>query len=216
MNQALEHLMALMEHRQIDATSDTIMQAILEAIAIDAMERLSVIAYGDPDADPPVPPGKALNDPQVAPLWALAHAALYVGARMPGRLPGETDEAYTARARDAVIFPIGIKRGSHEAVRRSISPFLTGTKTISITDQAGGDPYALQVRTITAETPDPAAVQKALEGDYVSGGVRGAIRAELKLTYIVSPSVTWAEGTRAFNAVAGTVTFANVTYGDVT
>jgi hypothetical protein len=45
--------------------------------------------------------------------------------------------------------------------------------------------------------------------------VRGAIRAELKLTYIVSPEVTFAEANRAWSAVAPTVTFANVTLGDV-
>lgn len=214
MNEALVRLTDLLEHRRIDPESDAILDAIIGALG-DAMERESVVAYGDEDLDPPCPPGRALQDPAVAPLWALAHAALYVGARLPGRLPGESDAAYTARARDAVVYPIGIKRGSHEAVRRAVQPLLTGTKFVGITDQAGGDPYALTVRTITSETPNPTLVQKVIEGDYVSGGVRGSIRAELKLTYIVSASVAFAEATKRWNAVAGTVTFANVQTGDV-
>lgn len=211
----LVRLAALMEHRRIDPENDAILDSIVGALA-DTGERLSVIAYGDEDAAPPIPAGSALNDPAVAPLWSLAHAALYVGARLPGRLPGESEVDYMARARDAVVYPIGIKRGTHEAVRRAVQPFLTGTKTVSIVDQAGGDPYALLVRTITSETPFPSAVREALEGSYVSGGTRGAIRAELVLDYVVASSVTWVEGTRRFNAVAGTVTFANVTLGDVT
>ena len=215
MNEALIRLQALMEHRRIDPESDAIMDAIIGAVA-DAAEHLSVIAYGDADATPPIPPGGGLQNPLYAPMWALAHAALYTGARLPGRLPGETEDDFLARARAAVVYPIGIKRGSHEAVRRAVQPFLTGTKFVSIVDQAGGDPYALFVRTITAETPNPEAVRMALEGSYVSGGVRGAIRAELTLDYLVSPEVAFAEATLQFDQVVDTVTFDTVTMEDVT
>jgi hypothetical protein len=170
-----------------------------------------------PPAETGAPGDRQLTDPRVAPIWALAHAGLYTGAILPGRRAGETETAWLARARDAVVYPLGIKRGTHEAVRRAVQPLLTGTKTVVIVDQSGGDPYSLLVRTITSETPDPAAVQLALEGDFVSGGHRGAIRAELKLDYVVSDEVTFAEATLRFSDLPpGTITAENVTREDVT
>jgi hypothetical protein len=201
-------------HRKVDGDFEN--NAIVDALAgglADAFERLGLIAFGDDEAG--IDGARVLRDPRVAPLWALAHAALYVGAKMPGRMAGESDDDYLARARDAVAYPLGIRRGTHEAVRRAIAPLLTGTKTIIIEDSFGG-PYDLYVRTQTAETPDPAQVQRLLEGDFVSGGQQGAIRAELKLSYVTADYPAWPEGERTWSAVANGVTWSNVTRGDVT
>lgn len=205
----LERLTALLDSRRIDAESDLILDAIIGGIA-DAAERLGIVAFGT-DL---IPPGRALSDPSVAPSWALAHAAQYTGAILPGRAAGETEEDWLARARDAAVYPFGIKRGTEEAVRRAAAGFLTGTKTVSINYTS--DPYEIVVRTIAAETPDPAAVQRAIEGDYVSGGYRGAIGAHQKLTYSTSDVPAFSEATLTFAAVPDGVTADNVTLGDVT
>jgi hypothetical protein len=206
-----ERLTDLLAHRRTGITeSDAILDALIGAFG-DALERVGLVAFGDET----VSGVRYLRDPSVAHAWALRHAAMYVGAFLPGRAAGETEEAWLARARDAAVYPLGMKRGSHEAILRAVRPLLTGSKSVFITD-TGGDPYEIQVRTVTSETPDPAAVQAAIEGDYVSGGRRGAIRAELVLDYVVSDVPTFAEATLRFDEVADGVTAENVTREDVT
>lgn len=207
-----ERLTSLLASRYVpgDVENNAVLDAIIGGIA-DAADRLSLIAFGSDT----VPPGRALTDPSVAPDWALAHAAMYTGGILPGRQATELYDAWVARARAAVVYPAGIKRGTEEAVRRAAEPYLTGTKTVVIS-VGGGDPYQMVVRTITSETPTPALVQAAIEGSYVSGGQRGALRAEQTLSYLVSDSPTFAEGTRAMSAIANGVTALNVTRADVT
>lgn len=213
MTHVAERLTTLLQHRRTgDAESDAILDGIIGAIG-DTAERLGLVAYGD-EANG-ISGERILRDPSVAPLWALPHAALYVGAGLPGRQAGEDDEAYLARARPAVVYPFGIRRGSHEAVRRVLEPYLTGSKTVYISDTYGG-PYDLYVRTLPEETPDPAQARAVLEGDFVSGGQPGAIRAEQVLIYVSSTGVAWLEATRRWSEVADGVTWANVTEGDVT
>lgn len=193
-----DRLLTLLEHRRgTDPTSDTLLEAIMSAIA-DALDRLALVAYGDPDQA--IAPGAALNDPAVAPAWALAHAALYTGGTLPARTVGETDTAWLARARHAVVYPTGIRRGSHTAIRLAVEPLLTGTKSVSILDDVGG-PYDLTVRTRTSETPDAAAARAAIEGSQVSGGRPGAIRAELKLVHVTSEDPLINEITRKINLI---------------
>lgn len=215
MGHVAERLRVLLDHRRIDGDDENnaILDAVCDAVG-DVAERLGVVAFGD--AANGVPAGRALSDPSVAPDWALPHAALYTGAiPLPGRRAGEDEAAYLARARDAAVYPIGPKRGTHEAVRRTVMPLLTGTQQVFIADDFGG-PYDLLVRTIVSETPDPAAVEAALAGSYVSGGERGAIRAELLLTYVTADYPTFAEATLAFSAIPAGVTAENVTRDDVT
>lgn len=207
----VERLTALLDHRRTgDAESDSILAALIGGIA-DAMERLGLIAYGSGG----VGGERFLRDPSVAPLWALAHAALYTGARLPGRAVGEDDGAYLARARTAAVFPFGIRRGTHQAVRRALEPYLTPGASIYISDTYGG-PYDLYVRTLPAETPDPVKARAVLEGGFVSGGEPSAIRAEQVLTYVATAGVAWLEATRTWAGVADDVTWANVELGDVT
>lgn len=212
MSVAADRLTSLLDHRRVDGDdeSNAILDAIIGAVA-DGMARLGLVAYGEDG----ISGERFLRDPSVAPLWALAHAALYVGAKLPGRMSGESDENYTARARDAAVYPFGIRRGTHEAVRRALAPYLTGTKTVYISDTYGG-PYDVFVRTLPGETPDPALAERVLEGDFVSGGTPGAIRAEQNLVYVAADGVTWLEATSSWSAVADGVTWANLNLGDVT
>lgn len=175
-----DRLTEALEHRRTGGLeNDAILDALIGGMA-DGMERLGLVAFGEEGQ----PAERVLTDPRFAPLWALAHSAMYTGAILPGRLAGESEADYLARARDAVAFPLGIRRGTHEAIRRAVQPLLTGGKNVFIDDPAGS--YDITVRVLTSETPDAAAVEAALEGDFVSGGQRGAIRAELRLNLIVS------------------------------
>lgn len=200
----------LLAHRRVEGDDEN--NAILDALALalgDVMEPLGLVGYGDPDTGADTL--QVLRDPSVATRETLAHAALYTGAvPLPGRWVGESDEDYLARARDAAVYPLGIKRGTVEAVRRAVMPLLTGTKTVVIA-RVVGDPYLLYVRTLVAETPDPVAVRLALAGDYVSGGARGAIRAELGLAYVISDSAAWLEASLRWSEVPGTVTWDTAT-----
>lgn len=207
-----DRLRDLLASRYIDddPENNAVLDALIGSVA-EAADRLGIIAFGTDE----IPPGQALSNPAVAPDWALPHAGLYTGGVMPGRLAGETDEDYLARARDALVYPLGIKRGTEEAVRRVTEPLLTGTRSVFIS-YSGGDPYLVAVRTITSETPDAAAVQAAIEGSYYSGGKRGAIRAELHLSYVVSDDPTFAEATLRFSDVPNGITAQNVTRDDVT
>lgn len=204
----------LLAHRRIedDAENNAIVDALALAFA-DAFDRLGLVAFGDPEAD--LDGGRIVTDPEVAPLWALPHAALYTGAALPTRLADEDDASYTARARDAAVYPLGIRRGTHEAIRRRIQPYLEGAKTVFIADAYSG-PYRIFVRTLIGETPDPALVEKVLVGDYVSGGEPGAIRAELVATYVAADYVAWPEATLRWTDVADGVTWANATREDLT
>lgn len=213
MSHVAERLKTLLAHRYTgDPVNDGILDGICEGIG-DAAERIGLVGFGDPDTG--AEGSRILTDPRYAPLWSLSHAALYTGAQLPGRMAGESDDAYLARARDAAVYPLGIKRGTHEAIRRTVEPLLTGSQDVFIADNYG-DEYGILVRTIEAETPDPAAVQAALEGSYVSGGQRGAIRAELLLTYLTADVVTFAEATLHFSDLPDSVTADNVIREDVT
>lgn len=206
----LERLRTLLASRYINASSDAILEALIGGIA-DGAARLGVVAFGDVG----VPVGRALTDPSVAPDWALPHASLYTsGGLLPGQKAGETDAAWLARARDAAVYPLGIKAGTDAAIVRTVQPLLTGTKSVFIT--VGSDPYTVVVRTLPAETPDQAAVTAAIMGSYVSGGLRGALRAEMALDYTVSNSPQFSEATRTYTTVTATATSTNVTRGDVT
>jgi hypothetical protein len=211
-----ERILALLAHRYLedDPESNELLEGLVGGIA-DAAEQLGVIAYGDDAAG--IPPGAALTDPAVAPAWALPHAALYTGGEMPARMPGEAEAAWLERARAAVVFPAGIRRGSHTAVRLAAAPHLTGTRTVFILDRVG-NPYELVVRVRASEAADPDAVRLAIEGSYVSGGPRGAIRAELELVLIVSDGPIWQEagaGVRWIDLAPG-VTAQTVELADIT
>lgn len=203
---------ALLAHRRVDGDyeNNAILGALVGALA-DVCDRLGASAFGIDGARGE----QVLRDPSKAPLWALAHAALYTGARMPTRRVDEVDEGYLARARDAVVYPLGFHRGTHEAIRRAIQPHLTGTRSVFIADGYGG-PYDVFVRTVVGETPDPALIERLLTGDFVSGGEPGAVRAELVVSYAAADYVAWPEATLRWSEVAADVTWTTATREDLT
>jgi Phage tail protein (Tail_P2_I) len=102
----------------------------------------------------PYPPWGPLFDVTVCPEWALPWLAQLVGVRIP---PGFT----TADLRYLIGSVAGFKIGTADALRAAIEPFLNGTKTVYFRER-NGDPYILDVVTLTGETPDPALVMAAM------------------------------------------------------
>lgn len=130
------------------------------ALAI-ALERVAEI-YDPEDG----PPGSPLVDVDRCPDWALPWLAQLVGVTIPA---GVTDpEQVRAGIRDVA----GWKRGTPAALRAAAGFYLTGSKTVIFRerDPSGSDPpYTLEVVTRVGETPDPAAVQAALEAAKPAG-----------------------------------------------
>jgi hypothetical protein len=111
-------------------------------------------------ADPPdpLPPLAPLLSPWLCPAWALPWLGQWVGVRIE---PG-TPEAV---ARALVAGVAGWHRGTRQAMRAAASLFLDPpTGTLWFRERNGGpDPYQLEVVTIDSQTPDPAALEAALQ-----------------------------------------------------
>lgn len=107
--------------------------------------------------DPPDPyvPWEPLFDVAICPAWALPWLGQLVGARIPRGLSDDDSRMYVTDLG-------GFKRGSPEAIKHAVGLALTGTKTVYLRERDAGDPYRLEVVTLTSETPDPAAVLRAI------------------------------------------------------
>jgi hypothetical protein len=207
----LERLTALLESRYVDGNveNNAVLDALLGGIS-DAADRLGIVGYGS-DA---IPAEQALTDPAVAPDWSLAHAAQYTGAKLPGRNAGESFDDWLVRARDATVYPEGIKRGTEEAMRRAAAPYLAAGAEMTIAYT--GDPFEVAVSVPVADILDEPALLLALSGDFVSGGHRGAIPAHHYVSFNSADVPLFSEATLNFSDLPATVTANNVTLGDVT
>jgi hypothetical protein len=110
----------------------------------------------DPEGD--LPPMAPLLDPALCPDWALPWLAQFVGIKLPVGIGPED-------ARTTIHSVAGFKRGTRAALRAAAGLFLTGSKTVYFRERdpsALDPPYTLEVVTLTDETPDPAAVLRAL------------------------------------------------------
>lgn len=157
MTTAAERAWRLLAHLRRDPESDALLLGLVRALT-SQVERASVVAHGDEG----LRPWQALTDPRVAPGWALPYAALWTGGRMPPRRAGETDDEYVARARMAVIYPRGIRRGSAAIALEAARQHLTGDRRIEFRERWEDDPWRLLVVTYAAETPEPALVADAI------------------------------------------------------
>jgi hypothetical protein len=156
--------------------------------------------YDPPDDTAPLAP---LFDPALCPDWALPWLAQTVGVTLP---PGTPEDA----ARTIITSVGGQARGTPAALRAAAGLFLTGTKTVYFRERDGGDPYVLEVVTLTQETPDPALVLRALLAQKPGGIV---------LTYLQTESWDYQEQTQeadmsgwAYTSLTGIFS----TYADLT
>ena len=119
--------------------------------------------------------------------------------------PGDPkDAAWVTKAREEIRQAAGWRRGTPRAIREAAQRHLTGTKTVRMLER-DGSAYRMTVLTRTSETPNPAATEAAIRAQKPAGIV---------LAYIVTDLPIWNEGTRTFNAAAGT--FETATVADVT
>lgn len=174
---AAERAWRLLGHLRHDPESDALLLGLVRALTSE-LERASLVAHGDAT----LRPWQAITDPVAAPAWALPYAALWTGGRMPRRLPGESEADYIARARHAVIYPRGIRRGSAAIALEAARRHLTGQRRVEFRERWEDDPWSLLVVTYAAETPDPGAVGAA---------IREVLPAGIVLTHNVLDGQDW-------------------------
>lgn len=138
-----------------------------------------------------------LFDPNAAPAYLLAWMAQFVGVRL---LPADTEEQQRSRIQAAA----GFYRGTQRAIREEVQTVLTGAKTVKVLKTGA---WTLTVVTRTAQTPDPAAAERAARRQKPAGVV---------LTYVTSDNPIWFESIGTWDDVATGVTWNSVTLADVT
>ena len=173
---AAQQIGAWLEHLRVDEESDVTLDALCHALAA-GVGRVHQVAVGD-DV---LRPWQALTDPGAAPLWSIGHAAQYVGGQLPARLPGESDDAWLARARWMTAHSLGMLRGGLEAITRMVQETLTGQQRVWIR-QATSGPFEAVVHTMASETPNPAATAEAANA-YAPAGVRLTVETITGQTY---------------------------------
>jgi hypothetical protein len=99
----------------------------------------------------------------------------------------------------------GFKRGSAGAVRAAAQQYLTGARRVIFRERDGGA-YRLTVITYTADTPDPAAVLRALLAQKPAGII---------LTHLVENGQDYQQ-VRTIHATYAAVKAAYPTYGAMT
>lgn len=124
---------------------------------------LDQVADWSRDQDDGTPGWAILMDPDRCPPEALDWLAQFVGVRFPFAM-----DPATKRAR--IKSTDGFKRGTPAAVRAAAQQFLTGSKTVYMTERWGGNAYAVRIATLASETPNPTLVTAALM-DQKPGGI---------------------------------------------
>lgn len=100
-------------------------------------------------------------DPLAAPLDALPWLAQFAGVTLEPELT-------EAEQRAKIASPEGFQRGTPAAMREAGKRTLTGTKTVLI-EERYTTAYALWVRTLATETPDPVATEAAIRSQKPIG-----------------------------------------------
>lgn len=173
----------LAAYLQVDDTSDTLLFALVQALLDPAVE-LSLVAHGDGVS---TTSWQALTDPLVAPLNELPYTAQWMGAVMPDRLAGESDDSYTARARAALIRPLGMRRGSAEALTHVALAYLTGAQVCKIVQNAGGNPWQVAVGVFDDQVTDFDGLTAALNDNrVVIAGQLVVVEALSDITWLVN------------------------------
>jgi len=131
------------------------------------------------------PPWSHMFDPTKAPDEALAWLAQWVGVQFEIQSSLEPNADFFARQRQRIVSHLGWNRGTRQAMIDVVTPLLTGNKSVFF-EERSTSAYTIIVITRTAETPDPAAVERALLTQKPAGIV---------LTYVTSTGRTFAETT---------------------
>jgi hypothetical protein len=155
------------------------------------------------DQDDGTPGWAILLDPDLCPTEALGYLAQFVGVDLR---QGLSDAAQRERIKSTD----GFKRGTPGAIVGAAKQYLTGNKTVILRerdpsiDPANGGAYGFTVLTYTSETPDSAAVLKALQDAKPAGlimdyqVVPGANYVFIRTTY-----TTYQDVKNAFTTYSG-------------
>lgn len=177
-----------------DAENGYVVQYIAEALALPQAVVDEVMVDGDQLAWQPA------LDPDTCPADWLPWLAQFPGVTL---LPSDLTEAQRrARIKAAAGFYRGTQRAMIGAVQATLS---APDAPVTILTNVGDDRWALEVITRTADTPDPAASERAARSQKPGGFL---------LTYVVSDSPIVDTGTLAVDAATGTVE--DATTDDVT
>lgn len=128
----------------------------------EALSRILLRVQEAFDPEDPIPPIAPLLDPELCPDWALPWLAQLVGVALPVGVS-------TPDARALIADVAGFRRGTTAAIEAGLANTLTGNKTVYFRERDGGDAYALEVVTLTGETPDSATTLAALMAQKPGG-----------------------------------------------
>lgn len=96
-----------------------------------------------------------LLDVDTAPAWVLPWLSQFVGVETAA---GLSEEAQRIRIKEAA----GFHRGTPTAIIAAAKQYLTGSRRVELYEREGGA-WGFRLRTYLSETPDPSAVQSAVE-----------------------------------------------------
>lgn len=142
----------------------------------------------DPGGD--IPPLAPILDLDLCPGWALPWLAQLVGVRLPA---GVSDDD----ARELIANVSGFARGTPASLQAAASLTLTGNQTVAFRERDAGDPYRLEVVTLTGETPDPTATQRALLAQK-PGGIVLSYRTVEGQDWQAVTAKTWRQARTAY------------------
>lgn len=142
---------ALAPYAREDAEHDFVLGTFLIGLLAPAQE-IADLVRDDPDTG--ATGWSALVDADRCPVWALPWLAQLVGVRDE---PTLSEVERRARIKDMA----GLHRGTVAYAQAAAAAYLTGTKTVNVTERDGGA-WLITVETLSAETPDPDLVEQAL------------------------------------------------------
>jgi hypothetical protein len=96
---------------------------------------------------------------QLAPLASDAAATVVVDA-FARAFGGMLREAWDLGLDDEGPWTRAL--GTATALAAAARPYLTGTRSVTVTERVGGNPFLVDVKTLPAETPNVPALQRAL------------------------------------------------------
>lgn len=137
-------------------------------------------------------------DPDNCPPEALGWLAQFHGVRLKASV-GITEQ------RSWVKSAAGLSRGSLEAIRASVRPYLTGLKRVDLYERVTSA-YTLLAVTYTSETADAVMAEQA---------IRAAVPAGIVVTYLVRDGQSYQQ-VKSAKANYAAVTSAYSTYADMT
>lgn len=114
------------------------------------------------EPDDTYPAGGRLMDPDETPSVAIDWLAQFAGVR-------PTKGASEATRRDEAKTAAGRKRGRPTSMVADVVRTLTGTQAVTLTAFYGGNRWRLLLVTYDVETPDPAATERAAQGQKPYG-----------------------------------------------